>query len=199
MIKIFILLFYLIVNLFLVLFWIRQCKTQTMCLYQKTVATFLICQFLFYFFTYNNLIQVLMLSCLEFYLMFNSMSDIYSQDIFCFTHYPLFAIGICYLIISGFSFKQIIWILLINGILHFLILRGKYGIGDSKVLFIISLFYKYSGPEINYILYSCFHILAALFLFTILNLVRKNITKGLKLKKEMEFVPSIALTTWMFL
>lgn len=143
---------------------------------------------------YRTIWEALILGMLYGFLLFNSLSDLYSRNVYTGFSFLFLIIGNIYqYFILQNDIKLLLIFLLTSIFFHFIVLHNMYGSGDAKIFFLVSLFYKIPEPS-NLI----FHLFLALLFFTIVNIGEKK-QKKYKLENPKAFVPYIAATALIFI
>ena len=150
--------------------------------------------FSFMFLGYRNLFSSVIIGILYGFILFNSLSDMYSRNVYTGLTFLFFILGSIY---QCFILKTDIRLFIIffatSIFLHLFLLRGLYGSGDAKIFLILTLFYK--EPNLHFL---ALHLLFAFLFFTIVNIGEKK-QKRYKLENPKAFVPYIAATSLLFI
>jgi len=146
----------------------------------------------------NIVLHLLLLSVFIGYLAFNTFTDELSMDLYIYPYYIMFLFGAIFTFyFYKFNISTFIVTFLFYIFLQEFVFSKMYASGDSHMFLVCGLFLNHNidnifGCELPIMIFML-HMTFSLFIFLVYNLVKKNITKILKLKEVAPFAFSIAL------
>ena len=123
-----------------------------------------------------------------------ALMDIFMQEVYDLVWFFFIPAGTALVFIRGEISAGIVISLFIYFLIQEYIMRRVYGRADCHALWCCGLFFSAYGGELE--IYTL-HMTVTFILMCIHQLIKKNITSGFRLKKEIPMIPYILVSFWI--